>query len=190
MEPTRNAPTRQVLVVVVAAMVAASAGVGVAAARSGNGNASGNPAWADALFSDMQRMATTYNGNVDGAQGNMSTATRQVYNQVKGKTVNAYFVGTDVTFSFRMTRDGHITDLRDHPRDDAQLAMYMTRDTAESLAAADEPVGTFVSAVQSGHFVTTSSGKTVRGVVIRGEKGHVVEQATWTVINTAKGLVF
>ena len=177
---------RGCLSVVIAVLMVTSAGV--ATAQGGGGI--GTPAWADALFSDMQGMAETYNENVDEAQGNMSVPTRQVYNQLKGKRVNAYFVGTDVVFSFRMTRAGHITDLRSTPRDDAQLAMYMTRDTAESLAAADEPVGAFVSAVRTGRFVGGGDDRTVRGVVINGEKGRTVENAKWTVINTAKGLLF
>lgn len=186
MAMTFGASRRGWLAVVVAVLLVASAGGAVA--QSGGGD--GNPAWADALFSDMQGMAGTYNENVGEAQGDMSMPTRQVYDQLKGKRVNAYFVGTDVVFSFRMTRAGHITDLRPRPRDDAQLAMYMTRDTAESLAAAEEPVGPFVSAVQTGRFVGSGDDRTVRGVVIKGEKGRTVEQAKWTVINTAKGLLF
>jgi len=51
--------------------------------------------------------------------------------------------------------------------------------------AQDNPVPPFVEAVQNGR----RTGGTVRGIVINGEDGKPVKQATWTVINTVKGLL-
>jgi hypothetical protein len=183
MEATTGRAWRLLAIVLAVSVVAA----GVAPAQSGGAD---NPAWADTLYTDLQGMAERYNENVGEARSEMDFATREVYNRLTGKPVNVYFHGTDVVFSFRMTGDGRIVDLRDAPRDDARLAMFMTRETAERLAASDRPVDGFVSAVQSGRFVGSGDDRTVRGVVIRGEQGRVVEQVTWTVINAAKGLVF
>lgn len=188
----RRTALRRLLAAAVALLVVASGGVATAQTGSdgdGNGDGAGNPAWAGVLFEGLQGMAATYNEDVGEAQEEMSPATRQVFNRLKGKTVNAYFAGTDVTFSFRMTQSGHITDLRPRPRDDAALAMHLTRDTAESLVAADQPVDAFVSAVRNGRFVGDVEDRTAQGVVITGEQGHVVEQATWTVVNAAKGFL-
>lgn len=48
----------------------------------------------------------------------------------------------------------------------------------------------FVAAVQRGRFVGPDDDRTVRGVVIGGERGRPVEQATWTVIDAATGALF
>jgi hypothetical protein len=153
---------RRLLVIVLAVSVV---GAGVAPAQS---SGTTNPAWADTLYTDLQGMAETYNGNIGEARDEMGFATREVYNRLTGKTVNVYFHDTDVVFSFRMTSDGRIVDLRDAPRDDARLAMFVTRENAERLAASDRPVDRFVSAVQTGRFVGSDENRTVRGVVIRG----------------------
>jgi hypothetical protein len=155
----------------------AAGGVPVAA------QSSDQPAWADDLFADLQEMQQRYNQNVGDTE--MTFAQQQVYNQIKGNVVNVYFVNTDVVFSFYMRPDGTIGDLRQSPRDDASLKMEMTRDTAENLAAQDNPVPPFVEAVQNGR----RTGGTVRGIVINGEDGKPVKQVTWTVINTVKGLL-
>lgn len=110
-----GAPSRGV--VALAALLVASAGAGTTAAQEGD--RSGNPAWADALFDDTEEMAATYNENVDGAREEMSP---KVYDRLTGKAANAYLVGADVTFSFRLT-DASSTP-RPRPRDDARLAMY------------------------------------------------------------------
>lgn len=156
---------------------------------AGAQSASPSPEWADDLLTEFEGMAETYNANVGDAKGDMSTATRTVYEQIEGRPVNVYFHGTDVTFSFRMTDDGRIVELRGQPRDDARLAMSLTRDTAERLTAADDPVEALVSAVETGRFTTVDGERTVRGVVIRGESGQAVDQAKWAVINTVRGLV-
>jgi hypothetical protein len=173
---------------VVTALLVAVAGVGVGltpvAAQSDGGD---QPAWADELFSDLQGMQERYNENVSDAE--MGFAQRQVYNQLTGNVVNVYFVGTDVVFSFRMQGDGTITDLRQSRRDDADLKMEMTRNTAERLVAAPNPVPPFVAAVQNGEVVRQNGERTVRGIVINGESGNPVKQATWTVINTLNGLL-
>jgi len=148
---------------------------------------SDQPAWADDLFADLQDMQSRYNANVTDAE--MNFAERQVYNQIKGNVVNVYFVNTDVVFSFYMRPDGTIGDLRQSRRDDASLKMEMTRGTAEDLVARDNPVPAFVDAVQSGKVVRRDGQRTVRGIVINGEDGKLVKQATWTVINTVKGLL-
>jgi hypothetical protein len=140
------------------------------------------PAWADDLFADLQDMQPRFNENLGDAD--MNFAQRQVYNQIKGNVINVYFVNTDVVFSFRMRSDGTITDLRQSRRDGASLKMLMTRNTAEDLVAQDNPVPAFVDAVQNGQ----RTGGTVRGIVINGEDGKPVKQATWTVVNTVKGL--
>jgi hypothetical protein len=148
---------------------------------------SDQPQWADDLFADLQDMQPRFNANV--TETDMNFAERQVFNQLAGNTVNVYFVGTDVVFSFRMRPDGTITDLRQSRRDDAGLKMQMTRDTAETLVAQSDPVPQFVDAVRNGETVTRDGERTVRGIVINGEDGKPVKQATWTVINTVKGLL-
>lgn len=144
---------------------------------------SDQPDWADDLFTDIEEMQTRYNENVGDAE--MNFAQRQVYNRITGNVVNIYFYDTDVVFSFRMRSDGTITDLRQERRDDGDLKMLMTRDTAEDLVSRDNPVPPFVDAVQNGR----ETDDTVRGIVIRGEDGKVIKQATWTVVNTVKGLL-
>jgi hypothetical protein len=166
-----------VALVVVLAAVAVPASVVPATAQSGD-----QPAWADDLFADMQGMQDRYNENVD--PGNMTFAQRQVYNQLTGNVINVYIVETDVVFSFRMTPDGTIRDLQQSRRDDASLRMELTRETAEDLAAEENPVPAFVGAVQDGR----RTDGTVRGIVIKGERGNPVKQATWMVVNTLKGL--
>jgi len=162
------------LVVILSAVVASAP----AAAQSND-----QPAWADELFTDLQGMQERYNENVDPS--NMSFAQRQVYDRIKGNIINVYFVGTDVVFSFRMRSDGTISDFQQSRRDDADLKMEMTRETAGDLASRDDPVPAFVDAVQNGR----RTGGTVRGIVIGGEEGKPVKQATWTVVNTLKGLL-
>ena len=154
----------------------AAAGVPVAA------QSDAQPAWADELFADLQDMQPRFNSNIGDTE--MNFAERQVYNQITGNVVNVYFVNTDVVFSFYMRPDGTITDLQQSRRDDASLKMLMTRETAENLVDLDNPVPQFVEHVQNGR----RTGNTVRGIVINGEDGKFVKQATWTVINTVKGL--
>lgn len=177
--------SRTLVVLVSALLVTAGAGVPMAVAQSASGS-SDDPAWADDLFADLQEMQSRYNANVSDAE--MNFAQRQVYNQLKGNVVNVYFHGTDVVFSFYMRPDGTITDLRQSPREDAGLRMQLTRETAEDLAARPNPVPPFVDAVQDGSFVRRGGERTIRGVVIDGERGHPVKQVTWTVINGVKGL--
>jgi hypothetical protein len=62
--------------------------------------------------------------------------------------------------------------------------MLLTRETAENLVDLDNPVPQFVDHVQNGR----QTGGTVEGIVINGEDGKLIKQATWTVINTVKGL--
>ncbi|SEA21996.1 hypothetical protein SAMN04488065_2313 [Haloplanus vescus] len=144
------------------------------------------PAWSDELFTDLQDMQPRYNGNV--TEANMSFGERQVFNQISGNVVNVYFVGTDVVFSFYMRPDGTLTDLRQSGRDDADLKMEMTRDTAEGLVSADNPVPRFVKAVNDGRVVQKQGPRIVRGIVINGEDGNPVKQATWGIINVVNGL--
>lgn len=151
---------------------------------------SDSPAWADTLFADLQTMVDAYNENVDGARAEMSAPTRAVYDQLNGRTVNVYLHGTDVTYSFRVTDDGRVVDLGRDTRDDAHLAMFLTRGTAERLTSAQNPVPPFVDAVQTGRFVGSGDDRTVRGVVIRGESDRVVERAKWGAINLVKGVLF
>jgi hypothetical protein len=176
--------THAAVAAALAAAVVLSAVPAPAAAQSDG------PAWADELFADLQTMAERYNANVDGARAEMSGPTRAVYDQLNGRTVNVYLHGTDVTYSFRMTDDGRVVDLQRGTRDDAHLAMFLTRETAERLTSADEPVRRFVTAVQTGRFVGSGDDRTVRGVVIRGESDRVVERAKWGAINLAKGFLF
>jgi hypothetical protein len=173
------------LVAAVLAVVVVLAAVPAPAAAQ-----SDSPAWADDLFADLETMADRYNANVDGARAEMNGPTRAVYDQLNGRTVNVYLHGTDVTYSFRVTDDGEVVDLRRGTRDDAHLAMFLTRDTAERLTSAENPVPPFVTAVQTGRFVGSGDDRTVRGVVIRGESDRLVERAKWGVINLAKGFVF
>jgi hypothetical protein len=167
--------TSRVTLVLLVTLSVAAAGVPAAAQ-------SDQPAWADELFTDLQDMQPRFNSNVGDVE--MNFAERQVYNQLTGNVVNVYFVNTDVAFSFYMRPDGTITDLRQSRRDDASLKMLMTRQTAENLVALDNPVPQFVDHVQNGR----RTGGTVEGIVINGEDGKLVKQATWTVINTVKGL--
>jgi len=171
--------TRNVQRVVVAALVVLSVATigGPVAAQSGD-----QPAWADELFADLQDMQPRFNANITDAD--MNFAERQVYNQIKGNVINVYFVNTGVVFSFYMRPDGTITDLQQSRRDDASLKMLMTRETAENLVDLDNPVPRFVEHVQDGR----RTGDTVEGIVINGEDGKLIKQATWTVINTVKGL--
>ena len=167
--------TSRVTLVLLVTLSVAAAGVPAAAQ-------SDQPAWADELFTDLQDMQPRFNSNVGDVE--MNFAERQVYNQLTGNVVNVYFVNTDVAFSFYMRPDGTITDLRQSRRDDASLKMLMTRETAENLVALDNPVPQFVDHVQNGR----RTGGTVEGIVVNGEDGKLVKQATWTVINTVKGL--
>lgn len=167
--------TSRVTLVLLVTLSVAAAGVPAAAQ-------SDQPAWADELFTDLQDMQPRFNSNVGDVE--MNFAERQVYNQLTGNVVNVYFVNTDVAFSFYMRPDGTITDLRQSRRDDASLKMLMTRQTAENLVALDNPVPQFVDHVQNGR----RTGGTVEGIVVNGEDGKLVKQATWTVINTVKGL--
>ncbi|GAB6860831.1 hypothetical protein ACFR97_00545 [Haloplanus litoreus] len=159
----------------------------VAGATPATAQSSEQPAWADDLFADLQDMQPRFNANITEAE--MNFAERQVFNQLAGNTVNVYFVNTDVVFSFRMRSDGTITDLRQSRRDDAGLKMQMTRTTAEELVALSDPVPRFVDAVRNGMVVQRDGERTVRGIVVNGEDGKLVKQATWTVINTVKGLL-
>jgi hypothetical protein len=174
-------PLRAALAAVLAAAVVLAAVPAPVAAQD-------DPAWAEALFADLRAMSETYNANVDAARDDMGAAERTVYDQIAGRTVNVYLHGTDVGYSFAMSRDGRITDLRGEHRDDARLAMYLTRDTAASLTGADDPVAAFVTAVETGRFVGSGDDRTVRGVVVRGESGNIVDQVKWGVINLGKGL--
>lgn len=175
---------RATVAVVLAAAVVLSAVPAPVAAQSDS------PAWADALFADLQGMSDAYNENIDGARDDMNAPTRTVYDQLNGRTVNVYLHGTDVTYSFSVTDDGRIASFQQGTRDDAHLAMYLTRETAERLTSASNPVPPFVAAVQTGRFVGSGDDRTVRGVVIRGESDRVVEQVKWGAINLAKGFLF
>ena len=53
----------------------------------------------------------------------------------------------------------------------------------------DRLAGNDVDAVRNGRTVRRDGERTVRGVVIDGEDGNPVKQATWTVINTVKWLL-
>jgi len=160
--------------------VALVGGAGSVAAQS-SGQSADQPAWADDLFDDMERMQPQYNSNI--GETDMSFAERQVYDRIRGNTVNVYIVETDVVFSFRMTGDGTITELEQSRNDDADLKMLMTRETAQSLADSDNPVPGFVQGVRNGE----RTDGTVEGIVITGEDGKVVKQVTWGIINAAKG---
>jgi hypothetical protein len=148
---------------------------------------SDQPAWADDLFADLEEMQPRFNGNI--TEADMNFAERQVFSQLAGNTVNVYFVGTDVVFSFRMRPDGRITDLRQSRRDGADLRMRLTRETAENLVDRSNPVPQFVAAVRNGETIQRNGAQTVSGVVINGEDGKPIKQVTWTVINTVKGLL-
>ena len=179
-----HARTRGLVAAVLAAAVVLAAVPAPAAAQSGQ------PAWADTLYADLQTMAEAYNANVDGARADMNAPTRAVYDQLNGRTVNVDLHGTDVTYAFRVTDDGRVVDLQQGTRDDAHLAMFLTRATAERLTSAQNPVTPFVAAVQTGRFVGSGDDRTVRGVVIRGEADQIVERAKWGAINLAKGFLF
>lgn len=181
---TRARVPHAAVATLLAAAVVLSAASAPAAAQSDA------PAWADELFADLQTMSERYNANVDGARADMSGPTRAVYDQLNGRTVNVYLHGTDVTYSFRVTEAGRIVDFQQGTRDDAHLAMFLTRETAERLTDVDDPVRTFVTAVETGRFVGSGDDRTVRGVVIRGESDRYVERAKWGVINLSKGFLF
>ena len=153
----------------------------VAGAAPVTAQSADQPAWADDLFDDMERMQPQYNSNI--GETDMSFAERQVYDRIRGNTVNVYIVETDVVFSFRMTGDGTITELEQSRNADADLKMLMTRETAQSLADSDNPVPGFVQGVRNGE----RTDGTVEGIVITGEDGKVVKQVTWGIINAAKG---
>jgi len=169
--------------VAVALLVALSLAVGATPAAA---QSSDQPEWADDLFGELEEMQPRYNANV--TETDMNFAERQVYNQLTGEVVNVYFVETDVVFSFYMRRDGTIANLRQSGRNDADLKMEMTRETAEGLVERDDPVPPFVAAVNDGRVVQKNNPRIVRGIVISGENGKPIKQATWTVINTLKGL--
>lgn len=166
----------------VAVVVLAGVAPGVATAQE-------QPEWSDGLFADLGPMSETYNANIDDVRTEMSGPERTVYNQLNGRTVNVYLHGTNVVYSFRMTRSGEITELRQSGRDDAELGLYLTRETAARLTGADNPARAFVEAVQNGTFVGSGDDRTVRGAVIRGEPGRIVEQVKWTGINLLKGFL-
>lgn len=165
------------------ALLVAVALIGGAAsvAAQSSGQSADQPAWADNLFSDMESMQSQYNNFI--GETDMSFAEQQVYNRIKGNTVNVYVVETDVVFSFRMASDGTITELEQSQNTDADLKMLMTRETAESLTQSENPVPGFVQNVRNGK----RTDGTVEGIVIAGEDGKITKQVTWGVVNAVKG---
>lgn len=156
---------RSVVVAVASLLVLAGAAGPVAAQSDG-------PAWADDVYAQLQTGFDLYNENSDSLDlGPLS-------GQLENKRVNLYVSDGAETavYSFRMTGDGTVRDLDDAAHPDASLRMETSRSTITGIATADNPATALADAIVADD------------VVIRGERGHVVAQVTWGVLNVLKGL--
>ncbi|UIP00965.1 hypothetical protein Hbl1158_06305 [Halobaculum sp. CBA1158] len=158
------------LALVVATLLVTSAAVAPVAAQSDR------PSWSGEVFTQLEEGFGLYND----ASGELDLG--PLAGQIENKRVNLYVsdAGETAVYSFRITGDGAIVDLRESPHDDATLRMETDRATIEHIAAAesgDQAANRFTDAVRSDD------------IVPKGERGNVVAQITWGVLNALKGLL-
>lgn len=115
-----------------------------------------------------------YNENVD--QFDVSFAE----GLIAGKTVNVYVEDGDEThvFSAVVEDDMRIADVKMGPNADASTRITTDRETLDAIASSSDPLTTVEQAVRDDR------------IRISGEKGHVFDQAVWTVANVFKGILF
>lgn len=134
------------------------------------------PSWSGEVFGQLEEGFALYNDASDGLDlGPLS-------GQLENKRVNLYVSdgGETAVYSFRMTGDGTVVDLRESPHEDATLRMETDRATISTIADAD-----------SGEAAANRFADAVRNddIVVKGEQGNVVVQVTWGVLNVLKGLL-
>ncbi len=137
---------------------------------------SGQPSWSGEAFDTLETGFDLYNQNTDGLD------LGPLAGQIENKRVNMYVRdgGETAVYSFRMTGDAKVRDLREGPHEAASLRMDTDRDTIESIAASadgQQAADRFADAVRDGD------------IVIGGEDGHLFAQITWTVLNALRGLL-
>lgn len=161
--------THRTLALVAASLLVTAGAVGPVAAQSDPVR----PAWSGEVFDTLQTGFALYNDNSD------SLDLGPLAGQLENKRVNLYVRDGDETavYSFRMTGAGKVVDLREASHPDASLRMETERATIERVATADNPARALADAIANDE------------VTIRGERGHVVAQVTWTVLNVLKGFL-
>ena len=115
-----------------------------------------------------------YNENVD--QFDVSFAK----GLIAGKTVNVYVEDGDETHAFSavVEDDMRIADVAAEPNPDASTRITTDRETLETIASSSDPLAEVERAVREDR------------IRVSGEKGHVLDQAVWTVANVFKGILF
>ncbi|QZX99978.1 hypothetical protein [Halobaculum rubrum] len=134
------------------------------------------PSWSGEVFTQLETGFDLYND----ASGGLDLG--PLAGQIENKRVNLYVSdgGETAVYSFRMTGDGTVVDLRESAHDDATLRMETDRETMSNIADAEggeQAANRFADAVRNDD------------IVIKGERGNVVAQVTWGVLNALKGLL-
>ncbi len=158
------------LVLAVTSLLVVAGAVAPVAAQSDR------PAWSGEVFAQLETGFGLYNG------ANAGLDLGPLAGQIENKRVNLYVSDGSETavYSFRMTGDGRVVDLRESAHNDATLQMETDRDTISHIAASaggEQAANRFTDAVRNDD------------IVIRGERGNVVAQVTWGVLNVLKGLL-
>jgi len=158
------------LALAVASLLVVSVAVAPVAAQSDR------PSWSGEVFTQLETGFGLYNE----ASGGLDLG--PLAGQIENKRVNIYVSdgGETAVYSFRMTGDGTVVDLRESAHGDATLRMETDRATIATIAdsnGGDQAANRFADAVRSDD------------IVIRGERGNVVAQVTWGVLNVLKGLL-
>ncbi|KAB1193663.1 hypothetical protein GJR96_09510 [Haloferax sp. MBLA0076] len=114
-----------------------------------------------------------YNDNVDQLDVSFARSL------IAGKTVNVYIDdgGETHVFSASVEDDMTISNVATGPNADASTRISTDRQTLEAIAASSDPLGEVEQAVRDDR------------IRVSGEKGHLVDQAVWTVANVFKGFL-
>ncbi|MFC6787762.1 hypothetical protein ACFQFH_18460 [Halobaculum halobium] len=160
----------RILALAVASLLVTSAAVAPVAAQSDR------PSWSGEVFTQLETGFALYND----ASGELDLG--PLTSQVENKRINLYVsdAGETAVYSFRITGDGEILDLRESSHDGATLRMETDRATIAHIADADsgdQALARFETAATNGD------------IVLKGEQGDVVAQVTWFVLNALKGLL-
>jgi hypothetical protein len=115
---------------------------------------------------------TLYNQNVDQLDLGFARGL------IAGETVNVYIEDGDQThvYSASFEDDLRISDVSTEPNSDASTRISTDRATLESIASSSDPLEAAEQAIRDDR------------IRITGERGHLVDQAVWTVVNLFKGL--
>jgi hypothetical protein len=129
--------------------------------------------WKSDLFAQFESHADLFNDNIDNVSLGVAG------DQLADHRVNLYVADGDdeLVMSFYMDSNNHITDLRMEAHPDASLKMETDRGTVESILASQTPASDFRDAVADDR------------IVISGERGHLVEQVKWIVVNLVKSFL-